>query len=227
MLQHHPRMPLNATTATDEQHSNLLNPTFALSATLQTSPPSYDSMSSAELEALLTEMEADVRAADRDLREIEMLENKDVTAAGRLPEYEALQPRLDALQKAHEEDLQKAADLEQRISGLVHRYATNVRASFRHATLDADVNNRSRPFRTCLSHGTTRFATRRLRWRGWRKTTLPDSVLVCPSRDAHVLQARFRLPLGLQRRYTRFQSETLVQTTSMNAADSNVSLKTA
>lgn len=109
-----------------EQHSDLLNPTFALSATLHTSSPTYDSMSPAELEALLTEMEADVRAADRDLREIEMLESKDVTAAGRLPEYEALQPRLDALQKAHEEDLQKAADLEQRISGLVHRYATNV-----------------------------------------------------------------------------------------------------
>lgn len=55
---------------------------------------------------ILTEMEADVHgAADRDLRKIETLENKDVAAAGRLPEYDALRPRLDALQKAHEEDL--------------------------------------------------------------------------------------------------------------------------
>ena len=42
-------------------------------------------MSPSELEAFLTEMEPDIRAADRDLREIEILEKKGVTNAGKLP----------------------------------------------------------------------------------------------------------------------------------------------
>lgn len=42
-------------------------------------------MSSTELEAFLAELEPDIRAADRDMREIEMLEKKGVTAAGKLP----------------------------------------------------------------------------------------------------------------------------------------------
>jgi hypothetical protein len=42
-------------------------------------------MSPSELEAFLTEMEPDIRAADRDIREIEMLEKKGVTSAGKLP----------------------------------------------------------------------------------------------------------------------------------------------
>lgn len=42
-------------------------------------------MSPNELEAFLAELEPDIRAADRDMREIEMLEKKGVTAAGKLP----------------------------------------------------------------------------------------------------------------------------------------------
>jgi hypothetical protein len=41
-------------------------------------------MSENELEAFLSEMEPDIRAADRDMREIEALENKGVTSPGRL-----------------------------------------------------------------------------------------------------------------------------------------------
>lgn len=41
-------------------------------------------MSPAELDAFLTEMEPDIRAADRDMREIELLEKKGVTGAGKL-----------------------------------------------------------------------------------------------------------------------------------------------
>ena len=51
---------------------------------LSDQPPAYESMSGAELEALLAEMEPDIRAADRDMREIEMLEGKGVTGAGKL-----------------------------------------------------------------------------------------------------------------------------------------------
>lgn len=47
--------------------------------------PSYEDMTSSELEAFLAEMESDIRAADRDMREIEMLEKKGVTRAGKLP----------------------------------------------------------------------------------------------------------------------------------------------
>jgi len=42
-------------------------------------------------------------------------------------EYEKLEPRLQALLKAHEEDAKLAASLETRISSLVDRHATYVR----------------------------------------------------------------------------------------------------
>jgi hypothetical protein len=67
----------------DDQHAHLLTPAFALSGSTQ--PPSYENMSPNELEAFLVEMEPDIRAADRDMREIEMLEKKGVTSAGKLP----------------------------------------------------------------------------------------------------------------------------------------------
>lgn len=41
-------------------------------------------MSSEELDAFLAEMEPDIRAADRDMREIEVLVQKGVTKAGKL-----------------------------------------------------------------------------------------------------------------------------------------------
>lgn len=42
-------------------------------------------MSPEELEAFLAEMEPDIRAAERDMHEIEALEKKGVTGAGKLP----------------------------------------------------------------------------------------------------------------------------------------------
>lgn len=41
-------------------------------------------MSASELETFLAEMEPEIRAADRDMREIEMLEKKGVASAGKL-----------------------------------------------------------------------------------------------------------------------------------------------
>ena len=104
----------------------MLTPAFALSGTLPVNPPTYENMSPNELDAFLAEMEPDIRAAERDLREISTLENKGVTGAGKLGDYEVLQPRLEALLKAHEEDLHLAAELEKRIALLMDRYATNV-----------------------------------------------------------------------------------------------------
>lgn len=109
-------------------HAHLLSAAFALSGVLPGSAPAYENMSPEELEALLVEMEPEIRAADRDMREIEMLEQKGVTAAGKLADYETLQPRLDALLEAHQEDIRLAASLEKRIAALVDRHATHVDA---------------------------------------------------------------------------------------------------
>ncbi|KAG1808707.1 uncharacterized protein BJ212DRAFT_1484949 [Suillus subaureus] len=109
-------------------HAHLLTAAFALSGVLPGPAPAYENMSPEELEALLIEMEPEIRAADRDMREIEILEQKGVTAAGKLADYETLQPRLDALLKAHQEDIRLAASLEKRIAVLVDRHATHVDA---------------------------------------------------------------------------------------------------
>ncbi|KAI0785188.1 hypothetical protein C8Q75DRAFT_723130 [Abortiporus biennis] len=109
-----------------EQHAHLLTPSFALSGTIPTAAPAYENMNGSELEAFIAEMETDIRGADRDLREIEMLEKKNVTGAGKLAEYEQLQPRLEKLVEEHRKDLELAKSLEGRIAQLMDRYATNV-----------------------------------------------------------------------------------------------------
>ncbi|KIJ65599.1 hypothetical protein HYDPIDRAFT_27597 [Hydnomerulius pinastri MD-312] len=111
-----------------DHHAQLLTPAFALSGTVPGPSPTYENMSSEELEALLAEMEPDIRAADRDMREIELLEQRGVLSAGKLADYEALQPRLQALLAAQEEDMKVAASLEKRIASLVERHATHVDA---------------------------------------------------------------------------------------------------
>jgi hypothetical protein len=62
----------------------LLTPAFALAGLGTTGPPSYETMTAAELDAFLKEMEPDIRSAERDMREIELLEKKGVTGAGKL-----------------------------------------------------------------------------------------------------------------------------------------------
>ncbi|KAF8892294.1 hypothetical protein BD779DRAFT_105887 [Infundibulicybe gibba] len=106
-----------------EAHAHVLTPAFALGTT--TDSPAYKTMAPEEAEALLTEMEPDVRAADRDMRDIEALEQRGVISAGKLA---ALQPRLDALIKAHEEDAARALALEKRVTALMERHATHVDA---------------------------------------------------------------------------------------------------
>ncbi|KAF9447727.1 hypothetical protein P691DRAFT_801916 [Macrolepiota fuliginosa MF-IS2] len=131
-----------------DQHAQYLTPTFALSGVMDAPLPStptsedadgnknlspsllpvFEHMSPQEFEAYLTEMEPDVRAADRDMREIEALVGKGVAGAGKLGDYEALKPRLTKLKKEHEEDLRLAAELEKRVAKLVERHVTHVDA---------------------------------------------------------------------------------------------------
>ncbi|TFK51890.1 hypothetical protein OE88DRAFT_1628611 [Heliocybe sulcata] len=111
-----------------DQYAQFLTPSFALSGSIPINPPAYEDMSPTELEAFLSELEPEIRAADRDMREIEILEKKGVTGAGKLADYQALQPRLDALMKAHDEDVKMARDLERRVAKLMERYASHVDA---------------------------------------------------------------------------------------------------
>ncbi|KAH7890812.1 hypothetical protein F5I97DRAFT_1838918 [Phlebopus sp. FC_14] len=111
-----------------DQHAPLLTPAFALSGTLPGPAPAYENMSPKELEALLAEMEPDIRAADRDMREIELLEQRGALTAGKLADYKTLQHRLQILLATQEEDMKLAASLEKRIASLVERHAIHVDA---------------------------------------------------------------------------------------------------
>ncbi|KAF4569733.1 hypothetical protein EYR40_008711 [Pleurotus pulmonarius] len=117
----------HCTSRLHDRNAAFLTPSFALSGVLPETP-SYSMMSPEELEAFLTEMEPEIRAADHDMREIEALANKGVLNAGKLTDHEALRPRLDAVIKAYEEDLERAAALEQRMTRLMQRNATLVDA---------------------------------------------------------------------------------------------------
>ncbi|KAF9047079.1 hypothetical protein BDZ89DRAFT_1058139, partial [Hymenopellis radicata] len=110
-----------------DKHAHLLTPSFALAGLLPDSPVHHN-LSHEALDALITEMENDIRAADRDMQEVEALQKKGVTGAGNLASYEALEPRLEALMKAHDEDLAMAAALEQRIASIMDRHATQIDA---------------------------------------------------------------------------------------------------
>jgi hypothetical protein len=110
-----------------EQHAQYLTPAFALSGTLPTiTPPDYKDMSPADLAALAAELEPDIRAADNDMREIDDLQRKGITGAGTLSDYEALQPRLEALLLRHQGDIDRAAALEKRVARIVRQYTMQV-----------------------------------------------------------------------------------------------------
>ena len=126
----------------DDQHAPLLIPSFVLPDTAA-NPPTYDKMSAEELDAYLTEMEPEIRTADREMLEVEALEKRGVTGAGRLLgkylsrsklllmilgfiDYEDLQPRLKVVLDAYEEDVRLANSLESRIASLVERHTTYV-----------------------------------------------------------------------------------------------------
>ncbi len=105
-------------------------------------------MSPTELAALAAGLEPDIRAADNDMREIDDLQQKGIIGAGALSgilpasftlvhtviivslhqpiDYEALQPRLEALSVRHQEDVDRTAALEKRVARIVRQYAIQV-----------------------------------------------------------------------------------------------------
>ncbi|KAK0188948.1 hypothetical protein F5146DRAFT_688074 [Armillaria mellea] len=110
-----------------EQHAHLLTPSFALAGLLP-DPPAYQNMSQEELNAFVGEMENDIRSADRDMQEIDALQKKGVTGAGKLADYKQLQPRLDNLRKSYDENIDQAARLEKRVAAILERHSTQVDA---------------------------------------------------------------------------------------------------
>ncbi|KAK0467040.1 uncharacterized protein EV420DRAFT_1758916 [Desarmillaria tabescens] len=108
-----------------EQHAHLLTPSFALAGLLP-DPPAYQNMSQEELNAFIGEMGHDIRSADRDMQEIDALQRKGVTGAGKLADYEQLQPRLEILRKSYDENIEHAARLEKRIAAILERHSTQV-----------------------------------------------------------------------------------------------------
>ena len=90
-------------------------------------------------------MEPDIRAADRDMREIEALDQKGAAAVGKLTsaypysppgvklvhaisptDYQTFRPRMEALLEAHKQDIELAASLEKRVAALIKQYGTHV-----------------------------------------------------------------------------------------------------
>lgn len=108
------------------QYAHLLSPAAATSPVGSSEIPTYDTMPDQEFETLLAELEPDIRAADRDLREIDALDSKGVSAAGKLPEHEALKARLQALEVASQQDLEMYDRMEARISNILQSYASHV-----------------------------------------------------------------------------------------------------
>lgn len=69
----------------DDQYAQYLSPAFVLAGTVPSLTPTFQDMSPTELDAYLSELEPDIRSAERDMSEIELLvKSKDVLSAGKL-----------------------------------------------------------------------------------------------------------------------------------------------
>ncbi|KAG8825344.1 hypothetical protein FRC19_011648 [Serendipita sp. 401] len=110
-----------------DKHAHLFTPLFAFSHQNPSTAPSYNMLSSEDLDALLQEMEPDIREADRALLSIVQLEKQGVTGAGRLEEYEPLLPRLSEVLKKHKEDVNRFEALEAKVLSMLERYGERVR----------------------------------------------------------------------------------------------------
>jgi len=109
----------------DSSNARYLTPSFALNDPDQPNPaepPTIAMMSPSEFEVYLKDMEPEIRQAERDLREIDALEKRGVSAAGNLGAHEDLQPCLEALLASHLQNARKAADLETRIISVMDKY---------------------------------------------------------------------------------------------------------
>jgi hypothetical protein len=130
----------------DDKYAPFFAPEAATAPNATNESPSYEELSQTEFETLLAEMEGDIRGADRDLREIEDLDSRGSSAAGRLPgasrahmktgcriihwkpilEHESLRARLGVVQESLRNDLEQFDILEHRIGIILQAYASQV-----------------------------------------------------------------------------------------------------
>ncbi|KAF5350192.1 hypothetical protein D9758_007824 [Tetrapyrgos nigripes] len=107
-----------------DQHAQFLSPAFALG--LVSDAPSYENMSPSEFDTYLQEMSEEIRSADRDMQEIEALDKKGVTGAGKLADHIELEPRLAKVIELHQENDERTAALQKRIAMIIEDHATYI-----------------------------------------------------------------------------------------------------
>ncbi|GAA6056487.1 hypothetical protein JCM3770_007026 [Rhodotorula araucariae] len=101
-----------------ELNAPLLSPALAAPAPAPADAPD----SPAAQLALVLEAEADLRTLDRELRELALLDERGIAAAGKLAEHEALRPALVQLQQRAKPVAASYTELEARTTALLQRY---------------------------------------------------------------------------------------------------------
>jgi len=140
-----------------DQYAHLLT----LSGIIPNALPSYESMTPSEFETFLQEMEPDIRAADRDMREIEALDQKGVATVGKLTTPQIIKHSVPGSKRS--------SKLTSKTSSSLHPWSN---------VLGLWSSGMERMSAHCLSYsssGTTRFAKLGTRWPSWNATRLSDA----------------------------------------------------
>ncbi|PVF98980.1 hypothetical protein CPB86DRAFT_784207 [Serendipita vermifera] len=109
-----------------DRNAHLFTNTYAFSHQNPSSAPNYTSLSPHDLDVLLQEMEPDIREAASTLQTISQLDQRGVTGAGKLENYEPLLGRMSELVKKSKEDVVRLEALESRVWKLVEGYGGRV-----------------------------------------------------------------------------------------------------
>ncbi|CAG8771542.1 15295_t:CDS:2, partial [Acaulospora colombiana] len=108
------------------KNAHLFTNSYAFAHQNPTSAPQYTSLSPHDLDVLLSEMEPDIRSASTTLQTISQLDQRGVTGAGKLENYEPLLGRMSELIKKSREDVGRLEGLEARVWKLLEGYSGRV-----------------------------------------------------------------------------------------------------
>ncbi|GAA5837695.1 hypothetical protein JCM5353_003820 [Sporobolomyces roseus] len=103
------------------QNYDLNSPLLSV-APLPLNPPDSNDLSTQAKISLILEAEHDIRSLERDLRDIEILNQRGVVEAGKLPEHEALKGPVKQLETDARPVAAKYASLEARTNTLLRNY---------------------------------------------------------------------------------------------------------
>lgn len=124
----------------DDRNAHLFTPNYAFLTQNPSTSPLYSVLEPSTLDALLQEMQPEIRAADRTLQQISELTNSrpnssqsgggsstiNVLDAGKLEDYEPLLPRLHEVVKRQREDEKRVQMLEAKVMDLVAEYSQKI-----------------------------------------------------------------------------------------------------